>query len=67
MLSDETFHVDLRNESPFPNGGTITCVCTIPILKPHALNFTYDESSNETFTARYRGTLYFQEFEQVTS
>ncbi|MFT8359204.1 hypothetical protein [Bifidobacterium aquikefiri] len=67
MLSDETFHIDLRDESPFPNGATITCICTIPILEPHALSFTYDESSNEIFKARYYGTLYFQEFEQITS
>ncbi|MFT8704827.1 hypothetical protein [Bifidobacterium aquikefiricola] len=67
VLSDETYHIDLKNESPFPNGGTITCVCTIPILKPDALNFTYDETSDETFNARYYGTLYFQEFRQVTS
>ncbi|MFT8638482.1 hypothetical protein [Bifidobacterium sp.] len=66
MLGAETFHIDLRVESPFPNGATVTCVCTIPILDPHPLSFTYDESSDETFKARYYGTLYFQEFRQVT-
>jgi hypothetical protein len=66
-LPSGEFRVDLKEDTLFPSGASIRCTCEIPGYDTCKLDFIYDADSNETFTTRFLGNPFFQDFYYVDS